>query len=818
MTVLSRGGEQALSEADRQTLRLADAYGKAHGISYVVVDTISDGRANALYAGGNTIFVAADIGLADGGMSAAIGHDTWHYITETIRNSGDENAEQYIRDKTAELLGLLKDLDGYDYDARRAAIREANEKLGEDLDEDRLDEEQVGNGMFELIISDEAVRSLAETDAKTGDNFLQKLKEALEAVVQRIRNAAARYGVAEARALVNVEEALAKFNEVANQAVRLADAARRSEESGVRSEEIGDQSGNRYMAREDGKKHVASQTGNDVKSTRKQIAHTNNDSSIKWVYDNELFTDADSRMFHSQISELNNSGFKFISLSDGNYFLQLDSCFVVTNGDYDEPKISRLCKVLDKDYYSGILEVILDEIRLTENNRANAQQLYDGIEFAEIISPKDYFTVYLEGDTGRNQKDIESTKESRGQGKNNSGDDRRVRAYRDDGRENLEETKRNEIRKYLEAAKAGDMPTAQKMVDKAAEKALSESKARGINGKLLHLRHGTDDKFTVFDWVKHGGRHGTGEGSGINLTDDSEVANKFGGRVLDFYADIRRPATSWKKTITRSELAHVIEASCKREAERMVRTEGYINVNEALNDTWISNYVNTYDYWYIQDAYREVADTLFNGNDNDRDIVQELLNAQGGLSNQDISDFYDNVLTPITGIDGLWTKWKQGDGSESNIILAFKPEQVKSAEAVTYDDDGNIIPVTERFNTNEKDFRFMPREDDFIFDDDDEEKPYNGEHDFRLTERYSEAVSEFGFVGDSDDQIVRMDPESYAEENRDVVPDSGGYMPRDEQTRRAMDRISKTGRPNPRDLERIAFSFDKADTNRMKAA
>ena len=294
VTVLSKGGEQALSEADRQTLRFADAYGKAHGIRYIVVDTISGGRANAVYAGGNVVFVAADIGNADGGMSAAIGHDTWHYITETIRNSGDENAEQYVKDKTAELLGLLKGLDGYDYDARRKAIREANRKLGEDLDEDRLNEEQVGNGMFELITSDEAVRALAESDAKTGDNFVQKLKEALEAVVQRIRNAAARYGVAEARALVKAEEALAKFSEVANEAIRLADQARQSSTAhravSDQGAGISDQSDNRFMIREDYDQKI---TLDDIKKVQRLFPNRKNinsftqreiDATAKWAY------------------------------------------------------------------------------------------------------------------------------------------------------------------------------------------------------------------------------------------------------------------------------------------------------------------------------------------------------------------------------------------------------------------------------------------------------------------------------------------------------------------------------------------------------
>ena len=73
-------------------------------------------------------------------------------------------------------------------------------------------------------------------------------RETFEAVVQRIRESAARYGVAEARALVNAEEALARFNEVGNEAIRLADQARANSDQGAW---ISDQNDNRFMIREE---------------------------------------------------------------------------------------------------------------------------------------------------------------------------------------------------------------------------------------------------------------------------------------------------------------------------------------------------------------------------------------------------------------------------------------------------------------------------------------------------------------------------------------------------------------------------------------
>lgn len=52
---------------------------------------------------------------------------------------------------------------------------------------------------------------------------------------------------------------------------------------------------------------------------------------------------------------------------------------------------------------------------------------------------------------------------------------------------------------YLSAVERGDMETAQRMVDEAAEIAFADSKIRGEDGKLIKVYHGTDADFTVFD-------------------------------------------------------------------------------------------------------------------------------------------------------------------------------------------------------------------------------------------------------------------------------------------------------------------------------
>lgn len=263
---------------------------------------------------------------------------------------------------------------------------------------------------------------------------------------------------------------------------------------------------------------------------------------------------------------------------------------------------------------------------------------------------------------------------------------------------------------YLNAVSTGDMGTAQRMVDEAAESQMAQSKVRDTSGKLLKVYHGTNAEFTVFDTSKQGGVNGTAEGYGIYLSDTQDVTKAYGERQIAAYANIKNPATSWKKTITPAKLTRLIKASCMKEAKRMVDDGEYDSVREAVRDTWVSNYTDTYSTT-MDSAYREVANSILQMNDSDMDVMQEVMAGMGVRDYADAEEFYETLLTPITGIDGIWTTWENREtGKPSNIILAFNSNQIKSADPVTYDNDGNVIPLSERFNEQAEDIRFSLRE------------------------------------------------------------------------------------------------------------
>ena len=103
------------------------------------------------------------------------------------------------------------------------------------------------------------------------------------------------------------------------------------------------------------------------------------------------------------------------------------------------------------------------------------------------------------------------------------------------------------------------------------------------------------------------------------------------------------------------------------------------------------------------------------------------------LSTREVSKYAKQA-----GYDGvIFKNLKDNGGRNSNVSLdtvsdvyiAFNPNNVKSAYAITYDNNGKVIPLSERFDGNEDDIRYNISDDDFLSDDE-----YNDLFDFDYNE------------------------------------------------------------------------------------
>lgn len=206
------------------------------------------------------------------------------------------------------------------------------------------------------------------------------------------------------------------------------------------------------------------------------------------------------------------------------------------------------------------------------------------------------------------------------------------------------------------------------------------SKVRDADGNLQVMYHGTNADFNVFDTSVSGGVNGTAEGFGIYLADRSDVSDAYGDRLIKAYVNVTKPASSNKKTITRSTLKKLIKATAMSEAEKFVADGDYETVNDAVKDSWISNYTNTYEK-SLSASLDDVANQLLRMDDNDMGIIQEVMAGMGIRDYAAAYDFYD-VLKRETGFDGFETWWTnaKNQGDPARIVLAFDSNQVKNID------------------------------------------------------------------------------------------------------------------------------------------
>ena len=210
--------------------------------------------------------------------------------------------------------------------------------------------------------------------------------------------------------------------------------------------------------------------------------------------------------------------------------------------------------------------------------------------------------------------------------------------------------------------------TLQKMVDAAAIEA----------GYTKKAYHGTDGDFWTFS-LRNRGKNGEMLGVGYYFAEhEADAANyaRGGGKVLPVYLDIQNPVSTTKLTITPEQWGAFLDYA---QAHR----------DEYIDGAWKGNSIKKdFELRYMNDY------------DSDTDLIAGFINATAGR-NSEVAEAYLQMLKDSTGIDGV----VQGEG-EGKVYVAFTPEQIKSAEIVTRNDSGDVIPLSERFNASKGDIRY----------------------------------------------------------------------------------------------------------------
>lgn len=198
---------------------------------------------------------------------------------------------------------------------------------------------------------------------------------------------------------------------------------------------------------------------------------------------------------------------------------------------------------------------------------------------------------------------------------------------------------------YLNAVKSGDSETAQRMVDEAAKEA-------GYDRKLFHGGP------PVEQWQSNKERLAQGAFAGFHLTDNEGMAARYAAN-----------STNPKKAKV---------------------SEYYVRINKLWDTRWKRGQPPTIESLLDFQEYPEIEGDLYRLPLSE-DSYQDALHAG-----------YDGVISDT------WHQDKTGLITGEQVVVFDPATNVKSADPVTYDDAGNVIPLSQRFNPSSNDIRFQP--------------------------------------------------------------------------------------------------------------
>ena len=206
---------------------------------------------------------------------------------------------------------------------------------------------------------------------------------------------------------------------------------------------------------------------------------------------------------------------------------------------------------------------------------------------------------------------------------------------------------RNNDAEYAAAVTAEDVKTQQRLVDAAA-------KAAGYNvGPLLH---GTEKKFDAF---KEGPTKKQEQFSfGHHFTSSPGLASKYGTRLISAYLS----------------------------TENTLDAEQVVYRDSALGEWLLSIAPKT--SWFPESGRHAV-------------YLRNALDALPAAKVKEalISAGYDSLNYNAEFSEREIRGYRKLEEGPSTIV--WSPEQIKSADPITYDSDGNVIPLSERFNAKE---------------------------------------------------------------------------------------------------------------------
>lgn len=326
--------------------------------------------------------------------------------------------------------------------------------------------------------------------------------------------------------------------------------------------------------------------------------------------------------------------------------LGVDNVFVFAKGSATEPEITRVLRV------SLFSETDMEKVRKFIYDNEKRPNARTSVASRGIFFETGIFAEYARKDFGSYQEyRSEIRKRSSGSQSQRDQDAHRIEYERARYTRRSEDDVSYSIpldteidSNYLDAVNRGDMETAQKMVDEAAKK-------MGYTKKAYHQ---TNADFTEFDLSKS--REGV-YGKGAYFSTEKSPKGTYGSKDMSLYMlDTRK------------------FLDLPNDGEQLKQI--FDRLGFPYDKTTLNN--------FIENAK----------NRNGFRLYEYLMHVFRFHVREDISPYATEH-----GYKGLFD-------ANTGIYVVYDPNMVKSSDPVTYDDSGNVIPLSKRFDSKNNDIRY----------------------------------------------------------------------------------------------------------------
>lgn len=310
---------------------------------------------------------------------------------------------------------------------------------------------------------------------------------------------------------------------------------------------------------------------------------------------------------------------------------------------------------------------------------------------------------------------------------------------------------------YLAAVKSGDMVKAQRMVDEAANKAgynkkLFTGQARGLSVIPKAVRNELPNAYAFLTDDREVAAHYSG--AQTRAGDSRDMANGRKGRTYRTFTRLEKtldldqtPDENWwtealaEEGNWQSKLERMLYMATDEQLQKLASTyhvetteDGEPRSSRSIRDEVENAMVeNPKSKWVKKAKTQEAMEQFgFEWDDDSKsfkdseenevaNFEEALTQAWDNIKNQGyyLQDALNDsplgqllVLSPDSVVErfleeGGYDSYSHTDTEVGGTTyIVFSPEQIKSADPVTYDDNGNVIPLSQRFQTDSSDIRY----------------------------------------------------------------------------------------------------------------